>query len=156
MEKFNLAQLTKEMVVSQIRNTTDPTLVAAEVVRGTLIARLQDHNKPDDAVQEAVIETCRGAMIGMLLSDCPLDRGAAALLVVVESAAKTANLDPEMVQVAALRGIADSRRFVKEEVLAQIRARLKSARPGSERIFDRFCADLHSHQSHPHYIPPRM
>lgn len=156
MEKFNLAQLTKEMVVSQIRNTADPTLVAAEVVRGTLIARLKGRPKSDHEVQEAVIETCRGAMVGMLLSDCPLDRGAAVLLTAVESAAKTAELDGEMVQIAALRGIADSKRFVVEDVLKKIRARLKTARPGSERVFDRFCADLHSHQSHPDYIPPRM
>ncbi len=156
MEKFNLAQLTKEMVVSQIRNIADPTRLAAEVVRGTLIARLKGYDKPDDEVQEAVIEICRGAMIGMLLSDCPMDRGAATLLLVVESAAKTAGLDPEMVQVAALRGIADSKRFLQEDVLAKIRARLKLARPGSEHVFDRFCTDLHPHQSHPHYIPPRM
>ena len=130
MEKCNLAQLTKEMVVSQIRNMTDPTLIAAEVVRGTLIARLKGEKKSDLQVQEAVIEICRGAMLGMVLTDCPLARGAAAILIIVESAAKTAGLDPELVQVAALRGLADSKRFVSEDILEEIHARLKTARPG--------------------------
>lgn len=156
MEKFNLAQLTKEMVVTQIRNMTDPITLAAEIVRGTLIARLKDRNASDHDVQEAVIEICRGAMIGMLLTDCSLARGAAALLESVERAAGTAGVDPELTVVAALRGLADSKRFVQPETIEAIRTKLRDVKPEAVRIFDRFCSDLHASQSHPEYLPPRL
>ena len=46
MEEFNLAQLTKEMVVTHLRSLEDPVLAAAEVVRSTILARLKGRPLP--------------------------------------------------------------------------------------------------------------
>src|SRR5688572_33465531 len=131
MEAFNLAQLTKEMVVGQLRNLADPTLVAAEVVRGTLIARLNGPKMADHAKQEAVIEICRGAMAGLVLMECPLPRAVSQILIAVEAAAKAVDMDAEAAQIAALRGVSDVKRFVGEAALIDI-VRSEERRVGKE------------------------
>lgn len=154
METFNLAQLTKEMVVGQIKNIADPVLVGAEVVRGTLLARLQGRALPEHELQEAVIEICRGAITGMLLMESPLPRAAAAIFGCACAAAKAAGVDRDLVAIAALKGISDIRRFTTPAVLGEIRGRLESVRPGAAAHFDRFLKDLEPSQSHPGYVPP--
>lgn len=154
MESFNLAQLTKEMVVGAIRNMADPSLVGAGVVRSTLLARLKGRAHSSDEVHQAVFEVCRGAAMGLLLMECPLPRGAAAVLGMAHAAAKELGLDRDLVSVAALSGLADLRRFVPAEALPEIRARLDSVRPGAGDYFARFCGDGGAQQSHPAYRPP--
>jgi len=153
METFNLSQLTKEMVVSQLRNLNDPTRLAAEVVRGTLIARLKGHRLSNFDIQEAVSETCRGAIQGMVLMKCDVARGAARMLWSAEAAAREARVDQELVAIAAIKGISDARRFVGPEVLAEMRVRVEGVRHGAGQILEQFCANLCAHQSHPGYIP---
>jgi hypothetical protein len=155
METFNLAQLTKEMVVGQIKNLADPTMVAAEVVRGTLIARLKGHKLSNYEVQDVVVEICKGAIAGMVLMEVPLPRGAAAILHAAEVSSKSLPYDKHLMTTAAIKGIADVRRFTTKEIIGQIRHRINTTWLGSGEIFDHFSADLHSSQSHPGYVPPK-
>ncbi|MFH1723591.1 MAG: hypothetical protein ABII00_03100 [Elusimicrobiota bacterium] len=155
MESFNLAQLTKEMVVTQIRNLADPTLLAAEVVRGTVIARLKGHRLSNYEIQEAVMEVCRGAVAGLVLMECPMGRGAAAILRGAMDASSAAGVDAELVEIAAIKGLADARRFVSEETLSQMRARLDAARVEAGQLFDYFCGSSQQYQSHPGYVAPK-
>jgi len=153
METFNLAQLTKEMVVGQLRNIEDPTRLAAEVVRGTLIARLKGRKLSNFEIQEAVSEICRGAIQGMILMKCHIARGAARTLMAAEAAAREARVDQELVAIAAIKGISDARRFVTPDALGEIRQHVEGVRHGGGQVLDHFCVDLCAHQSHPDYIP---
>lgn len=156
METFNLAQLTKEMVVGQLRSLADPAGLAGETVRGTLIARLKGHRLSNHEIQEAVEEVCRGGVQGLVLMDCSLARGGARLLRAAEAAAKETGLCEELVAVAAIKGISDTRRFATREVQREMAAALNEVRMGAGDCFERFCADLHPHQSHPGYVPPSL
>ncbi|MFH1725136.1 MAG: GAF domain-containing sensor histidine kinase [Elusimicrobiota bacterium] len=141
MEAFNLAQLTKEMVVGSIRELGDPAQVTARVVHSTLLARLKGRSLPDHEVQEAAVETCRGAMAGMVLTECPLPRGAAAILAAVPKTAREAGVDDRLVAIAGIEGMADVKRFTTPEVLGRISQRLEEVRRGAGAAFDRLCAD---------------
>jgi hypothetical protein len=156
VEALNLAQLTKEMVVAHLRSIADPTRVAAEDVRGTLIARLKGRRLSGYDIQEAVAEVCKGAVMGLVLMKCNVARGAARILLAAEAAARTAGLDHEAVSIAAIKGISDSRRFVSAPEVDEIRRHIEAARLGSGQTFNHFCKDLCPHQSHPDYVPPRL
>jgi len=155
METFNLAQLTKEMVVGQLSSLTEPARLAAQTVRGTLVVRLKGHRLSNYEIKEAVVEVCRGAIAGMILMECSLGHGAVHLLIAAEAAAKEADVDAELVASAAIKGIADARRFVTKDVLSEMRARLEVLRPDAGAAFEHFCDGLHPQQSHPDYVPPR-
>ncbi|MFA5139976.1 MAG: hypothetical protein WC728_12155 [Elusimicrobiota bacterium] len=154
MESFNLAQLTKEMVVAQIRSLGDPARLASETVRGTLIARLKGHRLSNYEIQEAVSEVCRGAIQGMIITESPMGRGAARALMAAEAAGREAGLDAALVANAAVKGISDARRFVSREVLVLMSRHLEGVRRGAGQSFTSFCTDLNAHQSHPDYIAP--
>lgn len=154
METFNLAQLTKEMVVNSIRHLADPGRISAGVVHSTLLARLKGHKLSNYEIQEAVIEVCRGAMAGMLLMECPLPKGAAEILKTVARTAVEAEVDDKLMSIAAIKGMADVKRFVTPEALRKISDQLEATRRGAGGVFDRFSVDLVSHLSHPSYRPP--
>ncbi len=154
METFNLSQLTKEMVVNTIRGLADPAEASANVVHSTLLARLKGHKLSNYEIQEAVIEACRGGMVGLVLMECSLPRGAAAILKKLVRTAKDAVVDDKLVSVAAIKGIADVKRFTTPDILARIGDRLEKTRSGAGDVFDRFVVELNAHQSHPAYQPP--
>lgn len=149
MENLNLAQLTKEMVVAQLRNLEDPTRIAAEAVRGTLIARLKGHRMTTAEIQDAVHEICRGAVHGMVLMKCHVARGAARMLWSAEAAARESRVDQELVAIAAIKGLSDAKRFVDAAELREMRERIEAVRHGGGQIFDHFCADLQPQQAQP-------
>lgn len=153
MDPFNLSQLTKAMVQSQLRNLADPTLVAADVVRGTVLARLRGR-PPLAQAQLEIAEICRGAVAGMALMECPLERGCAAALAMVLDAARILALPPEAVLAAATQGLSDARRFCPPEALPRIRAALDRTSLGAGELFLRFCRLPAVGQSHPAYVPP--
>ena len=154
MEPFNLAQLTKAMVVSQLRKLQDPTLVAADVVRGTILARLKNSQLSPRALHEAVAEICRGAVAGMVLMECPLPRGGAAILRMALDAARLSGLDADATAYAALCGIADAKRFAPPETLQAMSERINTVRLGSGETFLRLCGNAHPYISHPAYVAP--
>ncbi|MFH1725135.1 MAG: hypothetical protein ABII00_11020 [Elusimicrobiota bacterium] len=154
MEAFNLAQLTKEMVVKSIRALGDPAQVAAGVLNGTLLARLKGRGLSNREVEEAVIETARGAMAGMVLMESSLPRGAAAILAILSKTARQAGVNEPLVVIAGIKGMADVRRFTTAETLDQISRRLEETRRGAGGVFDRSRAEHQSVQSQPAYRSP--
>lgn len=155
METFNLAQLTKEMVVHQLRNLKDPALVAGEVIRGTLIARLKGHRLSNYEIQEAVVAVCRGAVSGMVLMEVPLPRGLAAAFIAARQAGKAADIEPNLVDIAAIKGLSAVQRFANPETLHMAALSLNRVRLGAKELFERYCGQRHTDQSHPAYIPPK-
>jgi hypothetical protein len=155
-EPFNLAQLTKEMVVHQLKNLEDPARIVAEVVRGTLVARVKNPNLSESDLQDTVREVCKGAASGMLLMEMALPRGFAKTLQAAQSFAKTVGKDEETVKIAALKGLADIRRFVDTTTLTMIADKLNETRPGAGEVFLHFSGNPQPYQSHPDYVPPKL
>jgi len=155
-EPFNLAQLTKEMVVHQLKNLADPARISAEVVRGTLIARLKGPNVTDESIHETVREVCKGAVAGMLLMECPLPRGCAKVLLAARSFAKSVGRDRDAINLAALKGLSDIRRFVDTKTIGDIKEALEVTRSGTGAEFLHLCGNPEPYQSHPGYVPPKV
>lgn len=122
MESFKLGQLTKELVAAKLRVIDDPCAAAAEIVHATLkvaMASLAD----DTQAQAAVIEdACRGGMTGLLLAEQDVARGAVMHLRKVAEVAAAHHMDPTEAMLAALRGIADLKRFLPPDRLEKLRA----------------------------------
>lgn len=155
-EPFNLAQLTKEMVVHQLKNLEDPARIVAEVVRGTLVARQKGPAASLADVQTTVRDVCRGAVAGMLVVKCPLPRGCAKVLLAARSFAKSVGLDRDAINLAAIKGLADVRRFVDTKTVEEIKVALEGTRTGTGTEFLHFCGNPAPYQSHPGYVPPKV
>lgn len=155
-ETFNLAQLTKEMVVHQLKNLEDPARIVAEVVRGTMIARVKGPEISDSDLQDVVREICKGAVSGMLLMETPLPRGCAKVLQAARSFAGAVGRDEDLVKIAALKGLSDVRRFVDTSLLNSIAEKLNETRSGAGDVFLHFAGNPQPYQSHPDYVPPKL
>jgi hypothetical protein len=134
MDQFRVEQITKEMVAEELRLLGDPCAAAAMVVRKTLQNALKD--PAVRAEHERVIEDAvRGAMTALLLADQSLARGAILILEVVADNAMERHLDPTDCMRAALKGLADLRRFVEPERLDDIRLQVESHYMGAGEVF---------------------
>ncbi len=154
METFNLAQLTKEMVVSELEHLPNPIAIAANIVDGTLTARLGTPELTDKEIEEVVMEVCKGAIVGMSLMDCPMPQSAVAILRAAQVAGRNNGADPNLVEFGALRGLSDVKRFVTRDVLVQIQNALAAFRYGAGDVFAGFCGEPVFGLSHPGYAPP--
>ena len=139
MEDFKISQLTKEIVLSRLREMEDPCRAAADLVGSTLEVALKGLEPGTVAESRIVEDACQGGMTGLLLNDQSLMRGAVLILETVCDLAARLNLDqPEMMR-SALRGIADMRRFVRPEMLAEIRAAIEGRFHGAGLAFEKLC-----------------
>lgn len=120
MDRFNLAQLTKQMVSLRLKELKEPAEVIQAIVLETLTTYLKGLKETHPEVKEGVKEVARGAVIALLAREEMLGRGVVAVLRGVQEAALTQQLDPMTVMTWALEGIADLRRFVPMESLYPI------------------------------------
>lgn len=136
MDELRMHQLTKEMVAEELRLLGDPCKTAAEVVGRTLRAALQ--SPPDGTAPERIIEDAvKGAMTALLLADQNLPRGAMLVLAAVLDASNDA-VDPTAAMGAALRGVADLRRFTDPNRLEEIRLEVAARYMGAGELFVEF------------------
>lgn len=139
MEDFKINQLTKELVNARLRTLEDPCAAAAELVRETLEVALKGL-KPGAIAESRVVEDAsQGAMTGLLLNDGNLPRGAVLILERVCDLASKLNLDQPELMRSAMRGIADMRRFVRAEMLAEIRFAIEARFHGAGLAFEQLC-----------------
>ena len=132
MGDFKVGQLAKELVVGRLRDLPNPCMVAAEVVKRTLLVALKDGGAPDWKVIE---DACQGGMTGLLLTEQDLAKGAVLILTSVADIATDLHLDPSEAMHAALRGLADIRRFAGSEKLLQIRDAIEARYMGVGEAF---------------------
>ncbi|MBI4376355.1 MAG: hypothetical protein HY549_07890 [Elusimicrobia bacterium] len=133
MDDLHLRQLTKELVAEKLRSLPDPCATTAELVRKTLLLALKD---ADLATQERLAqETCQGAITALLLAQQNLSRGAVKLLEQVADVANDLQLEPAVLMIGAMRGIADLRRFVPPEELFELRKALEARFIGVGEVF---------------------
>lgn len=122
MEEFKLGQLTKELVTAKLRAMDDPCEAAAELVLATLTVAFRGIPENSEKRLVAVEDACRGGIIGLLLSEQSVSRGAVALLERIAALASTSRMDPTAAMEASLRGIADVKRFLLPERVEELRA----------------------------------
>lgn len=135
MDQMRLAQLTKEMVAEQLRLLGDPCLAAAMVVRQTLAAALQALPPGQTACARVIEDAVQGAMTALLLADQSLARGAILILEAVAEVATEHHQDPTESMRAALRGLADLKRFVAPDRLDGIRLEIDAHYMGAGEVF---------------------
>lgn len=134
MDELRIHQLTKEMVAEELRILGDPCAAAAAVVQKTLFAALQappPGTPPERIVEDAV----KGAMTALLLAEQSLPRGSLLVLEVVVDVAAKAHLDPTESMRAALRALADLRRFVDPNRIEDIRLAIDAKYMGAGEVF---------------------
>ena len=134
MDELRIHQLTKEMVAEELRMLGDPCAAAAAVVHKTLSAALQ--SPPDGTPPERLVEyTVKGAMTALLLAEQSLARGGMLVLDAVLDVAAKAQLDPTEAMRAALRALADLRRFVDPARIDDIRLAIEAKYMGAGEVF---------------------
>ena len=139
MNETRFGQLTKEMVAEELRRMGDPCAAAALVVRKTLAAAFDGPAALGQPSPEQVIEAAvKGAMTALLLADQNLARGAILSLEAVAEAAGERNLDPTAAMMAALRGLADLRRFVEPDRMDTIRIEIEAHYHGAGEAFHNY------------------
>ena len=134
MDELRIHQLTKEMVAEELRVLGDPCAAAAAVVRKTLSAALQ--SPPEGTPPERIVEDAvKGAMTALLLAEQSLARGGLLVLEVVVDVAAKAQLDPTEAMRAALRALADLRRFVDPARMDDVRLAIEAKYMGAGEVF---------------------
>ena len=136
MDQLRLGQLTKEMVAEELRRLGDPCASAALVVRKTLAAAFSTGPAlPSAGVERIIEDAVKGAMTALLLADQSLTRGAILVLEAMVDAAAEHHIDPTLAMTAALRGLADLRRFVEPERMDDIRLEIDAHYHGAGDAF---------------------
>ncbi|MDP3541329.1 MAG: hypothetical protein Q8T11_02535 [Elusimicrobiota bacterium] len=135
MDELRLVQLTKEMVAEELRLLGDPCAAAAAVVRKTLMAALQGSAPGDTPPTRVIEDAVKGAMTALLLADHSMTRGAILILEAVMDTASKRDLDPTDSMRAALKGLADLRRFVDPSRIDDIRLEIEAHYMGAGEVF---------------------
>jgi hypothetical protein len=134
MEELRIHQLTKEMVAEELRALGDPCAAAAAVVKKTLTAALQ--SAPEGTAKELIVEDAvKGAMTALLLAEQSLARGGLMVLEAVLDVTAAENLDPTESMRAALRALADLRRFVEPARVDDVRIAIEAKYMGAGEVF---------------------
>lgn len=134
MDELRIVQLTKEMVAEELRLMGDPCVTAASVVRKTLHAAFASA-VPGAAPACVIEDAVKGAMTALLLADQSMTRGAILVLEAVMDVATRRELDPTESMRAALKGLADLRRFVDPARLDDIRLEIAAHYMGAGEVF---------------------
>lgn len=141
MDSFNLAQLTKHLVLKNAKGAPDPYAEARAAVRVTLQTYLKGMAAGNPEVKQGVKEVARGAMTGLLLADVLLAPGAVAVLQAVGELAPHLPHDPTELMTSSIEGIAELRLLLSVDGLALIQAALERECMGSGEVFRR-CLEL--------------
>jgi|GEM_PF-3174533 len=135
MDELRIGQLAKEMVAEQLRLLADPCAAAAQVVRQTLSAALSGEPVGGTPPERVIEDTVKGAMTALLLADHSLSKGAIMMIEAVHDVANDCQLDTTESMRAALRGLADLRRFVTPEKVDEVRIAIDQRYMGAGELF---------------------
>lgn len=142
MDAFNLAQLTKQMVVKGVaQEQKGAYAVAQDAVRETLGTYLCGMIPDNPEVRQGVREVARGAMTGMLLCDLPMAESALAVLRGVAEVSLGLPHDPTALLTGSIEGIAEMRLLLSIEALGVIETAIEREYEGSGEVF-RKCLEL--------------
>jgi len=142
MDELRIVQLTKEMVAEELRLLGDPCAAAASVVRKTLMAALQGAVPGDTPPARVIEDAVKGAMTALLLADHSMTRGAILVVEAVLDVSSKRDLDPTDSMRAALKGLADLRRFIDPSRIDDIRLEIEAHYMGAGEAFMGFLREV--------------
>lgn len=136
MSRFNINQLTKEMVCARLMEIPDPCDAAADIMKRTILVTLSGAPKPlTDAALAVVSDIVQGAMTGLILKEQDLIKGTLAALHKANEAALELSADPTIFMQAAMRGIADLRRFTERAKMDAVARAIDAEFMGAGQVF---------------------
>lgn len=138
-DQFNFGKLTKEIIVSRLKETADAPAIAAEIVKRTIVAGVQATRAsatPQEAHQ-TVVEVARGAMTGLMLIDKDLAASAIAILSRLAEAANEIHADPQELLTWALEGFAKVTPAMQRDVVYKMRTEIDRTYLGVGELFDK-------------------
>src|SRR5260221_27916 len=94
VENLSLGQLTKEMIVSRLKDAKDAPAIAADIVKQTILASMPSIKVSGRSPQESVEDICFGAMSGLLLIEKDLPQGATLILSGMAEISQKVNIEP--------------------------------------------------------------
>ncbi len=142
MDELRIVQLTKEMVAEELRLLGDPCAAAASVVRKTLMAAFQGAAPGDTPPARVIEDAVKGAMTALLLADHSMTRGSILTVEAVMDVAAKRDLDPTDAMRAALKGLADLRRFVEPARMDDIRTEIEVHYMGAGEVFMEYLREV--------------
>lgn len=134
MKDFQVSQLTKEMVVTRLKALGDPCVAAVDVARTTLEVILRSSDSIDPSTG-AIKDVCQGTMVGLILTDQSLTRGAQLLLEMVIQVNARYGLDPQETSKSAIHGIAGVAKYVSMGQLDELRVGIRQISPELDIMF---------------------
>lgn len=155
MDRFNVGQLTKEMVVARLSELQDPCEAAAEIARKTLLIALENAQSLEPGHKQSIVEIAAGTMTGLLLSEQNLSHGAKYLLQRSYDVAVRLHLDPPEIMELTLRGIASMRTFSTPAQLRDIESMLAMDFMGISEVFHSICMETEPPPAQRHLAQPQ-
>jgi len=141
MDELRIGQLTKEMVAEELRQLSDPCAAAATVVRKTLSIALNGSPAGETPYVLVIEDAVKGAMTALLLADLSLSRGAILVIEAVHDVALERELDTVEAMRAALKGLADLRRFVTAQKVDEVRHAIETRYMGAGEMFGEYLSE---------------
>ena len=134
-DPFKVSQFTKELVVSELKNSTDPCLLAAQTIRKTLSVTLKAIPAGDPSSQAAIEDAVRGGLQGLLLADFDVAKGGLLTLRELTHMAQDMGLDPMDTLMSAMRGMASLKRLISPERMDRLRLHIDAEYHGAGEAF---------------------
>lgn len=143
-DQFNLGALTKEMVVSRLKEVEDAPAEAAAIVTKTIISAVQSTRAAGQDPKDTVAEITWGAVSGLILIEKDLPRGAALLLKGLAECAASLNLDAADLMTWSLTGLARMAPVASPDMRARVREAIEHEFMGVGEVFDGLCEQAKS------------
>ena len=138
VEEFKVGQLTKEMVVTRLKALGDPCAAAADVVKKTLIVGLKGASMVSEEHGRLISDVCQGGLVGLLLADQSVPKGAVLILHKTAETASELNLDPTEMMRWALKGMVEIKKLIKREELEDVRKAIAQEFMGAGEVFSSY------------------
>jgi hypothetical protein len=138
-DNYNFGQLTKEIIVSQLKNSPNASIAAAELARKTIISGVHATKASGQNPKETVEEICYGTMSGVLLIAQDLTPAALEILRYSAEISNQLGIDPSDLMTWAMTGIAKIATATPMETLYKIRAAIEEEYEGVAEVFTKIC-----------------
>ena len=134
-DHFKISQLTKELVASELRTSTDPCLLAAQTIRKTLTVTLKAVPAGDPSGRTVIEDAVRGGLQGLILADFDVAKGGIYTLREMTNLAQDLGLDPMETLLSAMRGMASLKRLIPPERMDRLRLNIDAEYHGAGEAF---------------------
>ncbi len=147
MDRFNVGQLAKEMVVWRLTELEDPCMAAADIAKKTILIALENAQTLEPGHKLCVVDISAGTMTGLLLAEQNLSRGAACILKKSYDVAIQLNLNPTEIMELTLRGIVQIKKFTTTAQFGDIVTTITTEFMGVGETLQKICEETETLRS---------